>query len=224
MLHYSKSILLSITALLITACNQNVPNIDEPENPNSDSIPQTDSASIYANLFIEKTYVWKIELSQPQDDHYSAWIDKEMKIHTPFQYELLTHTMTIRGIDTKRLGWEEKIDRKYTSAYRYIGSEEAPVFILNEDDWILFDTTYFMTEEKNVSMTYTIDYPYVSFKLSDIYINAASGSVNYDYSLFTWDSSCPLTGVFTSTDSLQCDLKTLSNGDIISIKRRFIKQ
>lgn len=223
MSHYSKTILLSVMALLITACNQNVPDVNEQDKPNTDSVPATDSTSVYANLFSENTYVWKLEQPYIQDDHYSAWLDIEKKIHTPFQYELLTHTMTIRGIDTKRLDWEEKIDREYTSAYRYIGNEEQPIFLLHKDDWELFDTVYRMTEERNVTMSYSIDYPSVSFQLNNIYMNATWGLFNYDYELFIWDSSCPLTGEFITTDTLQCNLSTLSNRkDTISIERTFI--
>ena len=45
MLHYSKPILLSLMALLITACNQDVAEVS------TDSVPASDSASVYVNLF-----------------------------------------------------------------------------------------------------------------------------------------------------------------------------
>lgn len=178
----------------------------------------------YINFFEGKKYSWEETYPAIQEDYYSGWLDKEKRIHTAREYESLTHSMTISGVKGQKVNLTERLDRLYTSAYKYIGNEESPIFILHEDDWELFDTTYHMVEEKVVSLSYSINYPNVAFSFNDIYVNASTGYVNYDYSLISWDSSLPPFGKLTSDDTLVCTFNTKSNGETVSIKRTFVKQ
>lgn len=217
---------LSICFALVLGVLVLLESCDDQTNPITGNPAQNDSTSNeYANFLRGKEYSWEKELVLPSDDKYSEWLDKYT--HTCEPCDKLTHRMQIIGEDKQKASFVETFDRYYTHAYRYIGSDDSPIYRYPEEDWQQFDTTYHMIEKDTVPVNYQIQYPSISFTLETIrYSNVTVvGIANYyEYNKMLWDSRYPPHGEFITPDSITCQLYGVANNKVDTISRTFVKQ
>lgn len=184
------------------------------DNNGTDVFAETDNLA-------NRTYEWKITLPYADQSEINSSFLSE-NIHTDREYDSLVHFMDIQFTGNHTVNFVEKFVAHYSSAYRYIGNSDTPVFILHPEEWQRFDTSYFVEKEKNTAARYSGNAPNINFTLIGIYINVYSGpKPNYDYKHIQWNNDFAYTGTFHSENMLECHFPVEWNGDVDTLTRQF---